>query len=92
MQVDKLLEVEIVVAPPSVKLTPQMLLNLPDLRMLLGACFDRPDFRASHGLKATNMGHMRLQSLCLLESVGADFPSHLELPALSVLMLKHIKV
>lgn len=91
-QVDKLPEVEVIVAPPRVKLTPQMLLNLPDLRILLGACFDRPDFRASHGLKAINMGHVRLQGLCLLESVGPDFPGQLELPALSVLILKHIKV
>ena len=92
MQVDRLPQVEIIVAPPRVKLTPQMLLNLPDLRMLLGACFDRPDFKPNQGLKATNMGHIRLQSLSLLESVGADFPAQLEMPMLTVLVLKHIKV
>ncbi|KAK9854209.1 hypothetical protein WJX84_005707 [Apatococcus fuscideae] len=90
-KVDRLPHVEVVVAPPRVKLTPQMLLNLPDLRMLLAASFDKPDFRPSQAYKASNMGHMRLQNLCLLESVGPDFPSQLELPALNVLILKHIK-
>ena len=92
MQVDRVPQVEGILVPAGCKLTPQMLLFLPDLRLLLHATFDRPEFGPSQALRATNMGHVRLQNLSLIESIGPDFPSQIELPALRVLKLVNIKV
>lgn len=92
MQVDRVPQVEGILVPAGCKLTPQMLLFLPDLRLLLHATFDRPEFGPSQALRATNMGHVRLQNLSLIESIGPDFPSQIELPALRVLKLVNIRV